>query len=302
MAKVFKSLFILLVLVSLVGCATAKTEPITETIQEEVEREMTAPAWLVTPSASVMSDEEFAKLQERVTVSIIEEPEETIEVVGPPVEEIVEEVVEKPAKEIVEEVVEPVEEVVEESLVNILADKAEEPFIPEQEKIVEMPEVEYEFAGEDYRDLSFVLEKEPQVELSNIEGIENTQVVTYGEYVEEINPEIITAMSEEYKALEEIDMAEPTMQEKLLKFAQKHLLIIEVVILVLAVLLCIRVIVKRNKKATNEQKEEVADEGEEIVQNFQSYRAEVRAEAKEEAVKEEAPKVEDYEDDIDEEI
>ena len=307
----------------MVGCATSRPEvaPSVETLQEEVTREMTAPSWLVTPSASVMSDEEFTKLQERVTVSIIEDPEEIVE---EPVEEIfeeiieiaqpIEEVVEEPVEEVAEEVVEePVEEeVVEESLVNILADEVEETYIPEQEELTEMPEMEYEFAGEDYRNLDFVLEEEPQIELNNMDGIENAQVVTYGEYVEEMNPEIITAMASEYQALEEIDMAEPTTKEKVLNFVQDHMLIIEMVILFLAVAICIRIVIKRTKKTSQEKKEEVADEGEEIVRDFQSWRQEVKEESKDESkdesidVPEDKPeedaKVEDYDDVFDDEI
>lgn len=300
----------------MVGCATSRPEvaPSVETLQEEVTREMTAPSWLVTPSASVMSDEEFTKLQERVTVSIIEEPEETVEEIPEEIIEIaqpVEEVVEEPVEEVAEEVIEEEilkEEVVEESLVNILADEVEETYIPEQEELTKMPEMEYEFAGEDYRNLDFVLEEEPQIELNNMDGIENAQVITYGEYVEEINPEIITAMASEYQALEEIDMAEPTTKEKVLSFVRDHMLIIEMVILFLAVTICIRIVVKRTKKTSQEKKEEVADEGEEIVRDFQSWRQEVKKEAKDESIgvpedrPEEDAKVEDYDDVFDDEI
>ena len=300
----------------MVGCATSRPEvaPSVETLQEEVTREMTAPSWLVTPSASVMSDEEFTKLQERVTVSIIEEPEETVEEIPEEIIEIaqpVEEVVEEPVEEVAEEVIEEEilkEEVVEESLVNILADEVEEIYIPEQEELTKMPEMEYEFAGEDYRNLDFVLEEEPQIELNNMDGIENAQVVTYGEYVEEMNPEIITAMASEYQALEEIDMAEPTTKEKVLSFVRDHMLIIEMVILFLAVTICIRIVVKRTKKTSQEKKEEVADEGEEIVRDFQSWRQEVKKEAKDESIDvpedkpEEDAKVEDYDDVFDDEI
>ena len=316
MAKILKSFFIFIILISMVGCATSRPEvaPSVETLQEEVTREMTAPSWLVTPSASVMSDEEFTKLQERVTVSIIEEPEETVEEIPEEIIEIaqpVEEVVEEPVEEVAEEVIEEEilkEEVVEESLVNILADEVEEIYIPEQEELTKMPEMEYEFAGEDYRNLDFVLEEEPQIELNNMDGIENAQVVTYGEYVEEMNPEIITAMASEYQALEEIDMAEPTTKEKVLSFVRDHMLIIEMVILFLAVTICIRIVVKRTKKTSQEKKEEVADEGEEIVRDFQSWRQEVKKEAKDESIDvpedkpEEDAKVEDYDDVFDDEI
>jgi large-conductance mechanosensitive channel len=315
-AKILKSFFIFIILISMVGCATSRPEvaPSVETLQEEVTREMTAPSWLVTPSASVMSDEEFTKLQERVTVSIIEEPEETVEEIPEEIIEIaqpVEEVVEEPVEEVAEEVIEEEilkEEVVEESLVNILADEVEEIYIPEQEELTKMPEMEYEFAGEDYRNLDFVLEEEPQIELNNMDGIENAQVVTYGEYVEEMNPEIITAMASEYQALEEIDMAEPTTKEKVLSFVRDHMLIIEMVILFLAVTICIRIVVKRTKKTSQEKKEEVADEGEEIVRDFQSWRQEVKKEAKDESIDvpedkpEEDAKVEDYDDVFDDEI
>ena len=300
----------------MVGCATSRPEvaPSVETLQEEVAREMTAPAWLVTPSASVMSDEEFTKLQERVTVSIIEEPEEIgeepIEEVSEeiieitkPVEEIVEESTEEVAEEVIEE--ELVEEIVEENLVSVLADEVEETYIPEQEEFTEMPEMEYEFAGEDYRNLDFVLEEEPQIELNNMDGIENAQVVTYGEYVEEMNPEIITAMASEYQALEEVDMAEPTTKEKVLSFIQDHMLIIEMAILFLAIAICIKIVVKRTKKTSQEKKEEVADEGEEVVRDFQSWREEVKEEAENNPIdipEEKEEKVEDYDDDFDDEI
>lgn len=257
MKKTFR-IIILLVLLVCVSCATKETVKETEKAVETVQAE----PWLY-PSVKNISasqwDELFKATEE-------EKPQETTEI--PPVEEPIEEVVEKPVEEAVEAIEETVEEVVEsvkeESAVKILAEEEEKPVVQEEEQI-ELPEMEWNFAGEDYRDLSWVLEEEPAVATTELQGIEKSTTTEQGQWVEEMNPDLITEMAKEYKALEEQDMVQPTFKEKVLAFVKQNLLYIEIAGLVIIFAIVLKVLVSRAKKRHEGALEKpVEDEGEEV--------------------------------------
>lgn len=246
-----------------VSCATKETAKETEKAVETVQAE----PWLY-PSVKNISTSQWDELFKATEE---EKPQETPEI--PLVEEPIEEVVEKPVEEATEAIEETVEEVVEEvieepekeeSAVKILAEEEEKPVIQEEEQI-ELPEMEWNFAGEDYRDLSWVLEEGPAVETTELQGIEKSTTTEQGQWVEEMNPDLITEMAKEYKALEEQDMAQPTFKEKVLAFVKQNLLYIEIAGLVIIFAIVLKVLVSRAKKRHEGTLEKlVDDEGQEV--------------------------------------
>lgn len=240
MKKIFRIL-VLLVLIVCVSCATAETSSETSKTNTAKAETMQAEPWLY-PSATSMSATQWDELFKKEE-PVIEEPTEEI------IEDILEEVVETPEEEIEEEIAieETIEEPVEESSIKILEDEKEEEFVQEEEQI-ELPEMEWNFAGEDYRNISWLLEEEPAVETEKIQDIEKSAVVEQGDWVEEMNPDLITEMAKEYKALEEVDMAQPSFKEKALSFFKNNLLYFELGGLLIVFLIVLKMLVSKAKK------------------------------------------------------
>lgn len=305
MKKIFRIL-VLLVLIVCVSCATAETSSETSKTNTAKAETMQAEPWLY-PSAMSMSAAQWNELFKKEE-PVIEEPKEEL------IEEIPEEVTETLEEEVGEEIVieEVIEEPVEESSIKILEDEKEEETTQEEEQIV-LPEMEWNFAGEDYRSLSWLLEEEPAVETEEIQDIEKSAVVEQGDWVEEMNPDLITEMAKEYKALEEVDIAQPSFKEKALSFFKNNLLYFELGGLLIVFLIVLKMLVSKAKKRHAEA-QVVPEEDEGVEVNMtpgyyespnrvpQSYKDEIGDDSKEESKEKpiETP-VEDEEDEEDSE-
>ena len=300
---------ILLVLVTallLVSCATrapevapqAQVEPVVKEEPETAETQDEEPwYWINTARAVGLTDEEFAAYLISLGVTpkteeVEKEPvsEEIAEVVAEeePSEESeavllvgeLEEVEESPAgtdaiSEIepteVNELEEPSAEIPAETIVEILADETEEAIIPEEEDKIELPELQFEFAGEDYRNLSWVLEPEEVVETEEVPPLE-TVIVEKTVPEETVRAEEIAALAAEYKELERIDMAKPSFKTRVLTFAREHILFIELGVLAIVAIIIAVIFVKRGRKMRAQAQEApVIDEGEEIVMTPSYY-------------------------------
>lgn len=309
-------LFILALALLLASCATTEVdiEASAETVVESIEqisatRAQEASSWVNTPSSKSVSNEEWDALFNK-PVEVAEEPE----VLSGPVEEVVEETTKVVAEVPVEPVIEELEAVSEagqdfqaeespvettaisiaepaeikeqgEPSAEVLEPEPEEEFIVEQEEEIVLPEVEYEFAGEDYRDASFILEPEEEIIITSPE-VETVVVETGIEPEEKVNPNIIAEIAEEYKELEKTDMAKPSFKDRAVSFLKKNLLCLELIAIAILVVFIVVIFTKRTKKAKKARKEGVKpeeDEGEEIDMT-PSYYVSPNAEAEREDV------------------
>jgi hypothetical protein len=297
-----KILFLLLALLLLASCATRapetgvqiSSEPVVETekVQKTEPWRWPAPtvrglteeeyqerwdAWMASQNAQTETTEESV-IEEVAEVIAEEKPSEELEAVLL-VEEL-EEVEESPAgtdaiSEIepteVNEPEEPSAEIPAETIVEILADETEEVAIPEEEDKIELPALQFEFAGEDYRNLSWVLEPEEVIETEAIPPLE-TVIVEKTVPEETVRAEEIAALAAEYKELEKIDMAKPSFKARLLTFAKEHILLIELGVLAVVAMVIAVIFIKRGRKVRAQAQEApVIDEGEEIVMTPSYY-------------------------------
>ena len=271
--------------------------PVAETKTESVSQPeaVIAKAWVNVPSSTVLTDEEWDALFNKPK-EVVEEPVgEASEPLEEPVEEITEEITEalEEPEEIIEPVIEELTEVAEsdgviesdqnpvgttvlseletdgideqgEPSAEILADEMQEEFTVEPEEEIVMPEAEYEFAGEDYLDYSFILEEE-EVVLGNVPEVETVITEAIIEPEEKTDPNIVAEIAAEYKELEQIDMAKPSFKETALAFLKKNILYIELVFAVFIAVIVGVILAKRTKKARMQaEKAPEVDEGEEI--------------------------------------
>lgn len=271
--------------------------PVAETKTESVSQPeaVIAKAWVNVPSSTVLTDEEWDALFNKPK-EVVEEPVgEASEPLEEPVEEITEEITEalEEPEEIIEPVIEELTEVAEsdgviesdqnpvgttvlseletdgideqgEPSAEILADEMQEEFTVEPEEEIVMPEAEYEFAGEDYLDYSFILEEE-EVVLGNVPEVETVITEAIIEPEEKTDPNIVAEIAAEYKELEQIDMAKPSFKETALAFLKKNILYIELVFAVFIAVIVGVILAKRTKKARMQaEKVPEVDEGEEI--------------------------------------
>lgn len=265
-----KFLFILSIVLLLASCATKAPETVIE--PEVTEESKAEQGWVNKASTYALSGEQWDALFSKPT----EEPAEEVqaEVIEEPIVEEVEAIVvaeafpeaeEEPVGTTAISITEPVRiKEQPEPSAEILADIPEEQFVVEQEEVI-LPEMEYEFAGEDYRDLTWLFAEEEVSEVAEEPAVETVVVETIIEPEEEISADIITQLAQEYKELERIDMAEPELKDKVLAVLKENLLYIEIGVIVLLLAVLIARLVKRSKKAREQaQVTPEVDEGEEI--------------------------------------
>lgn len=260
-----KFLIFVLFVLCCVSCATKAPEGVVETTPKA---EMVAEPWLI-PSSQGLSEAQWDELfnkpvepepevKELPIIEELEEPEEVIE-------EVVEPIADK-AIETVEPACEPdEEEVIEAPPAVVLEDVPTEEFEIEPEEEVILPEMDYSFAGEDYRNLSWLFnEEESKVETAEVPQVETAIIETVVE-VEEVDPNVIAEIAEEYKELEEIDMARPSIKEQVISFLRANVLFLELGAISILIAILIVMLSKRKKKAKEqaEQKPE-EDAGQEI--------------------------------------
>lgn len=278
-------LFALMAAALLVGCATAKDE----TVEDREEPIGDSPyisqitqqqPWGV-PSASEMTQEQWDAMfpQEEALpeseensdlaeeFSKAEEPDASADATteDPVVEESLKEVGEEGS---------PSHGTEEEEDVSCVVLSEEESLAPSEETSIEMPEMEYSLAGEDYRSLSWIFDEDETPDAKAIDRIEEVPAVRTDVWVEDVNPDLIGEMAEEYAQLEKVDMAKPDVWSTVLSFVKGNLLWFEVGGIALLFVVSASVVASNAAKRRSKEKESpVEDEGQEIDMTPGSYYA-----------------------------
>lgn len=271
----------------LVGCATAKDEEV-ETKEESVEDSPyisqinEQQPWGV-PSASEMTQEQWDAMfppKEDVPeivedaaptdeLSSIEEPDASDEPVVESIEANPEDIESEESS-----VYETETETEGEPDVSFVLPEVEESYVPPAEESVEMPEMEYSLAGEDYRSLSWIFDEDETPDAKAIDRIEEVPAVRTDVWVEDVNPDLIGEMAEEYAQLEKVDMAKPDVWSTVLSFVKGNLLWFEVGGIALLFVVSASVVASNAAKRRSKEKESpVEDEGQEIDMTPGSYYA-----------------------------
>jgi len=266
----YKPLLILILMMLLVSCSSTRLE---ETAEQQPSP-VTADSWLV-PSVNEATKEQWEDLLRQ-----LEEREKAKKAAAEPeeesplwivVEESVEEISEEP--EHVESVIEeslPDEEILEitkapfeildepDTNVDILPAETEPTFLPAQVAML---------AGEDVPVWeSMIPDPEPAADLGNPVTLPVEKTDPEPVEVEDVNPDIISAMAAEYRDLEVTERVVPTFMDRLFSFLKKNILYLEIAGLIIVAILVVLIISRKasRKALQSSLEEEEEDKGEEI--------------------------------------
>ena len=260
----------------LVGCATAKDEAV-ETKEGFIEdspyiSQITQQQPWGVPSASEMTQEQWdamfpPKEDVQETVEDTAPPEELLNVEEPDasIDEDIEEPLGERLAEVEGEEVPAYETEVESDASYVVLPELEENYVPPVEESVEMPEMEYSLAGEDYRSLSWIFDEDETPDSKDIDRIEEVPIVRSDGWVDDVSSDLIGEMAKEYAQLEKIDMAKPDVWSSVVSFVKGNLLWFEVGGLALLFVVSAFVVTANAAKRRFKEKEKpVEDEGQEI--------------------------------------
>ncbi len=268
--RTYKTLLFLILMLLLVSCSSTRLEKTAEQEPSPV----TADSWLV-PTVNEATKEQWEdllrQLEEREKAKKAEvEPEEESPL-WIAVEESGEEIFEEP--EHLESVIDenlPDEEILEitkapfeildepDTNVDILPVETEPAFVPAQVAVL---------AGEDVPVWeSMIPDQEPATDLGNPIALPVEKTDPEPVEVEDVNPDIISAMAAEYRDLEVTERVVPTFMDTLLSFLKKNILYLEIIGLIIVAILVVLIISRKaSRKALQSSLEgEEEDMGEEI--------------------------------------
>lgn len=290
----------------LVGCATAKDEEV-ETKEGSVEdspyiSQITERQPWGVPSASEMTQEQWDAMfpPKEDAPEIVEDAAPTDELSSIEEPDVSDEPVEESIEENLEEVGSEESLVYErekEPDVSFILPDVEESYVPPAEESVEMPEMEYSLAGEDYRSLSWIFDEDETPDAKAIDRIEEVPAVRTDGWVEDVNPDLIGEMAEEYAQLEKVDMARPDAWSTVLSFVKGNLLWFEVGGIALLFVVSASVVASNAAKRRSKEKESpVEDEGQEIDMTPGSYYASPTVYPKDDSLEDPVSELEETED------
>lgn len=268
--RIYKTLLFLILMILLVSCSSTRLEETAEQKPSPV----TADSWLV-PTVNEATKEQWEDLLRQ-----LEEREKTKKAAAEPEEESpLWIVVEEPGEEVFEEP-EQVKSIIDENLpdeeileitkapfeildepdtnVDILPAETEPAFIPSQVAVL---------AGEDVPVWeSMIPDQEQAADLGNPVTLPVEKTDPEPVEVEDVNPDIISAMAAEYKDLEVTERVVPTFMDRLFSFLKRNILYLEIIGLIIVAILVVLIISRKaSRKALQSSfEEEEEDTGEEI--------------------------------------
>lgn len=270
--KRFAFVLMIVVLLAAVSCRSSSMQ------EPEIKQEEPQPApesWAPpAASAGTLTEDEWNRL-------FPPQPEKTEEPAG---EEAQEESLPEPEKTVSPEVVpiiidepETEEPVVEEETGEPSFILDDEPVIevsfdigPDDEVEISQAPAEIEFAGEEEPSWSWLDTSEASAEPAPITEITEVvpEVIENSGWVEDVNPDIVSAIAQDYENLHDGISAKPAFSDRIRNFLREYLLWIygTVGVLILAVVIIAAVISAKKRIANAPKREE--DEGEEIVTDF----------------------------------
>lgn len=256
--KVIVTLLIILSLFSLISCRSTHNN-----VSKEESNQWNRPG----VSAVTLTDEQWLALfpepetqekpetiEELPPVEVIEEPPREPEVIPEVFEEEITE--ETSESEIIEEdTTEPV-------IVHFSSDEIS--FEEETEEIISS-DLPVMLAGEEKANWEWITNEEETEGLETVSPLPVEQIIDpESGFVEDVNPEIVSAIADDYNTLYQGLGEKPGFKEYVLKFVIDNLLYIYAGVIVLIIIITITAVIK-NKKKQNEKEEIEEDKGEEII-------------------------------------